>query len=218
MNISEKIVLYGAGGAGRELAYAMSLGYLWDVIGFVDDTKTPGSLIDELPVLGGLDWLRGYEGNVAICAVANPQIKRDLVARVKAACPMVRFPLIIDENSFVSPLMKFGEGCIVAQPMNHITVGVKIGNFVWINSYTGIGHESSIGDFTTIYTGIQIGGYVQIGKDCIIGTGAIIKPGVKIGDGVTAGAGAVVVKDVPPGVVVVGNPARIMESKGAVHE
>jgi acetyltransferase-like isoleucine patch superfamily enzyme len=43
-----------------------------------------------------------------------------------------------------------------------------------------------------------------------IGGGAILCPGVEIGEEAFVGAGAVVVKDVPPGVVVVGNPARVL--------
>jgi acetyltransferase-like isoleucine patch superfamily enzyme len=43
-----------------------------------------------------------------------------------------------------------------------------------------------------------------------VGGGAILCPGVEIGADAFVGAGAVVVKDVPPRVVVVGNPARIL--------
>lgn len=43
-----------------------------------------------------------------------------------------------------------------------------------------------------------------------IGAGAVLCPGVEIGEEAFVGAGAVVVGDVPPGVVVVGNPARIL--------
>jgi acetyltransferase-like isoleucine patch superfamily enzyme len=44
-----------------------------------------------------------------------------------------------------------------------------------------------------------------------IGSGAVILPGVTIGEGAVVGAGAVVVRDVPAGAVVVGNPARIIK-------
>jgi acetyltransferase-like isoleucine patch superfamily enzyme len=43
-----------------------------------------------------------------------------------------------------------------------------------------------------------------------VGGGAVLCPGVEIGEEAFVGAGAVVVKDVPPRVVVVGNPARIL--------
>jgi len=44
-----------------------------------------------------------------------------------------------------------------------------------------------------------------------IGACAVILPGVRIGRGALVGAGSVVVRDVPPGVVVVGNPARVLK-------
>jgi acetyltransferase-like isoleucine patch superfamily enzyme len=43
-----------------------------------------------------------------------------------------------------------------------------------------------------------------------IGANATILPGVVIGENALVGAGAVVVDDVPPGAVVVGNPARVI--------
>jgi UDP-2-acetamido-3-amino-2,3-dideoxy-glucuronate N-acetyltransferase len=43
-----------------------------------------------------------------------------------------------------------------------------------------------------------------------IGAGAVILPGLTVGEEAMVGAGAVVVADVPPGAVVVGNPARVI--------
>ena len=51
---------------------------------------------------------------------------------------------------------------------------------------------------------------VTIGDDVWIGDGAIIMPGVTIGDLVLVASGSVVTKSVPSGVVVGGNPARII--------
>lgn len=53
---------------------------------------------------------------------------------------------------------------------------------------------------------------VIIGRNVWLGTGAIILPGVTVGDDAIVGAGAVVTRDVPPGGVVVGNPARLRET------
>jgi len=49
-----------------------------------------------------------------------------------------------------------------------------------------------------------------IRKSARIGGGAILCPGIEIGEEAFVGAGAVVTKDVPPGVVVVGSPARVL--------
>jgi acetyltransferase-like isoleucine patch superfamily enzyme len=43
-----------------------------------------------------------------------------------------------------------------------------------------------------------------------VGGGAVLCPGVEIGEEAYVGAGAVVVGDVPPRVIVVGNPARVL--------
>lgn len=53
-------------------------------------------------------------------------------------------------------------------------------------------------------------GLVIIEDDVFIGVGAIVMPGVTVGKGSVVGAYSVVTKDVPPGMVAVGNPARII--------
>lgn len=53
---------------------------------------------------------------------------------------------------------------------------------------------------------------VHIGNRVWIGAGAIILPGVSIGDDSVIGAGSVVTKDIPSGVVAVGNPCRVLRN------
>lgn len=82
-----------------------------------------------------------------------------------------------------------------------------------------------IGDYTLFAPGVQIyaaahplnaelrrkqefGKPIEIGSDVWVGGGSLICPGVKIGEKSVIGAGSVVVKDIPAGVVAVGNPCR----------
>jgi maltose O-acetyltransferase len=51
---------------------------------------------------------------------------------------------------------------------------------------------------------------VFIGDGVWIGAGAIICPGVSLGAGAVIGAGSVVTRDVPEGVLAVGNPCRVV--------
>ncbi|MDB4997357.1 MAG: galactoside O-acetyltransferase [Myxococcaceae bacterium] len=53
---------------------------------------------------------------------------------------------------------------------------------------------------------------IVIGHNVWLGGGVIVCPGVTIGDDTVVGAGAVVVRDLPPRVIAVGNPARIVRS------
>ena len=53
---------------------------------------------------------------------------------------------------------------------------------------------------------------LEIGSDVWIGGGAIILPGVRIGSRAVIGAGSVVTRDIPEGVLAVGNPCRVVRS------
>lgn len=213
--MDKDLLICGAGGAGRELAFSLSLEKdskrAWQVAGFIDDDNSLwGKEINGIPVRGGFDWLKEHGGNVAICLVADPHIKQALVKSLKNI-EAINFPLVIAPGSFVSDYVQWGEGCLVALAYNYITVNIRMGDFVFINCGNGIGHDVEIGDFTTVYSHIDISGGVTIGSHCIIGSGVTINPNVKIGNGVIVGAGSVVVKDVSDNVTVAGVPAKVIK-------
>jgi maltose O-acetyltransferase len=61
-------------------------------------------------------------------------------------------------------------------------------------------------------SGRELGFPISIGDRVWLGGGVIVGPGVTIGDDVVVGSGANVVKDLPSGVVAVGNPARVVRT------
>ena len=73
-------------------------------------------------------------------------------------------------------------------------------------------HDAVIEAHTAVSAGVTILGHVRIGQGAYIGGGVSIAPHVKIGAGALLGMGAVVIRDVAPGLVVAGNPAREIKS------
>jgi len=71
-----------------------------------------------------------------------------------------------------------------------------------------IAHDAS----TKLHLGYTKIGKIQIKENCFIGDSAIVLPGVTVGPNAIVGAGALVVKDVEPGTIVAGNPARVISS------
>lgn len=131
---------------------------------------------------------------------------------------------------------EIGEGCYIEPPLHTNWGGkhVHFGKNVYANFNLTLVDDTHIyvGDYTlfgpnvTVATaghpinpelrqqGYQYNAPVYIGKNCWIGAGVVIVPGVKIGDNTVIGAGSVVTKDIPSGVVAVGNPCRVLREIG----
>lgn len=101
--------------------------------------------------------------------------------------------------------------------------GAIIGNKVFIDHGSGIviGETAVIGDDCTIYQGVTLGGtgkdvgkrHPTVGVGVTIGAGAKVLGPINIGDYSKIGAGSIVLKDVPQGSTVVGNPGRIVRNR-----
>ncbi len=90
------------------------------------------------------------------------------------------------------------------QPRDAVT---RIGSRNLITAHSHIGHDAQIGNDTEICIS-TIGGYAEICDGARIKMNAVIRNRVRVGCAATVGMGAVVVKNVPYGATVYGNPAR----------
>lgn len=81
-----------------------------------------------------------------------------------------------------------------------------------INSSAIIGDDVTIRHNTTIGNAKENGGCPVIGNNVNIGANSVIIGEITIGDNSVIAAGSVVIKDVPSGVLVAGNPAKIIKS------
>ena len=126
---------------------------------------------------------------------------------------------------------KVGKNCWIESPFNcdygyNITVGdnfytntnccildcakVTIGNNVWIGPNVGIYTPNHAFDSKERTDGYEKSLPIEIGDNVWIGGGVTIIGGVKIGSNSIIGAGSVVTKNIPAGVIVAGNPAKVI--------
>lgn len=210
----KKIVLYGAGGLGREAAGLIEYtNYInpntYELMGFLVDEKyyKEGAKVHEYPVLGTADWLRGKSDVYCICTIADVFGRKRVMEKLSAMG--TKFETLIAEGVIIPPSSQVGKGCVIFG-YSLISSDCRIGDGVFINTYVSVGHDVVIGEYSSIMTGTGISGWVEIGEQVNIGGHAFIVPKKKIGDRAVVAAGSVVFSNVKTETTVLGNPARRM--------
>jgi acetyltransferase-like isoleucine patch superfamily enzyme len=79
-------------------------------------------------------------------------------------------------------------------------------------AHSHIGHDAEIGSYCEISTGSIIGGYAKIEDGAKLKLNVTIRNRKTVGGGALIGMGAVVVSDIPPGQIFVGNPAKAFKN------
>ena len=143
-------------------------------------------------------------------AIANSIIREKLEKRCQEN--NIQFLDVAASNVCVMDNVNIGEGSILS-PFSSLTSNVQIGRQFHANIYSYVAHDCIIGDYVTFAPGVKLNGNIIVEDHAYIGTGAVIKQGkpgepIVIGHGAVIGMGAVVTKSIPPGVTVIGNPAK----------
>jgi len=210
----KQVAIFGASGCGRGVMPLarqqwISSGELFQLV-FVDDNP-PAPGCNGHKVLTYAEWLAYPASSRHInIAIANSAVRQKLVDRCMA--DGVQFFEVRASNVVQLDHVQLGEGAILC-PFVTLTSNIRIGKHFHANLHSYVEHDCVIGDYVTFAPGVKCNGNVVIEDHAYIGTGAIIKQGspgnpLVIGRGAVVGMGAVVTKSVPPGVTVVGNPAR----------
>jgi sugar O-acyltransferase (sialic acid O-acetyltransferase NeuD family) len=203
--VNKLIGIYGAAGCGRGIMPLVRAQYGKAELVFIDDGRAPGQ-VNGHAVMTWHDFLECPAAEKAVSiAIAAARTRQTLAEK----CAAAKIPLIEARAANVVQMddVVIADGACLS-PFVTLTSNIRIGRCFHANLYSYVEHDCIIGDFVTFAPGAKVNGNVTIGDHAYIGAGAIIRQGLTIGAGAVVGMGAVVTRDVPPGVTVVGNPAK----------
>lgn len=202
------LAVLGGGGHGRVVAdCAEAVG--WEQVVFFDDDPNralePGWTVE-----GSFDDLTaraaGFDG-VVVGLGANRlrlRLTQELEQAGARLATLIHPAASVSRHAVIAPGSVLFAGAVV-------NVGARIGRAVILNTGATVDHDCVLEDGVHVSPGAHLAGGVTVGEATWIGIGASARECTQIGANAVIGAGAVVVKSVPAGVTVAGNPARLLE-------
>ena len=210
------IAIYGSGGAGKEvydlLQETPEERARFDEILFIDDKEESGEYwhCRRFPFEEFRTVMSPEEAKIVI-AVGEPKAREDLYNRVKEAG--YSLATLVHRLAFVSESAELGEG-VVLQDGVRVSPETVMGANTFVNHRSMIGHNCVIGKHCQISANVMIAGCVEIGDTVFAGVSSCIRDHTKVGEHTILSMGSVVLKDVRPYKIVLGNPGReVAENK-----
>lgn len=207
----KKIAIIGAGGFGREVKMLIDqinvVSPKYNFIGYYDDGKEKGILINGFPVLGKVSDLNAVSEDISVAlALGNPAYKKNVIALIENQ--NITFETLIHPSVLIgNDEVSIGKGTVICAG-NIITCNISIKDYVTLNLACTIGHDTILENFVSLMPAVNVSGEVILEEAVYVGTGAKIINQVSVGKNTTIGAGAVVSKSIPENCTAVGIPAK----------
>ncbi len=206
-----QLLVYGAGGFGREIVWLAECCGDCKVVGVVDDDPDwQGRLMNDIPVMGFEQARVNFPDCAVVVAVGAPSVREKVTEKVKGCG--VKIADLIHPGTQMSRWIDMDEGVVICAGCI-LTTNIQLKKHVQINLDCTIGHDVVMDDYTTLAPGVHVSGWVHFGKRVYVGTGAVFINGTEekpliVGDDAVIGAGAVVTRSVPPCQTWAGVPAK----------
>lgn len=210
------LYIIGAGDVGGYMIYHANQMGKYKVKGFLDDNSNKwGEKPYGYEVVGGTDILENIDRNTAVAiAIANPKAKEIIYNKIKKHTKL-SFPNFIHPSVWLGENITLGKGNII-YPGVTINFESVIEDFVIINMNAAIGHNCLLQNFSTVSPGVSCGGFTKLRSKSFLGINSTTLQSTTVGEGALIGAGSVIIRDVPDGATVVGNPGRVLPPKRGV--
>jgi sugar O-acyltransferase (sialic acid O-acetyltransferase NeuD family) len=215
--VRKRLLIIGAGGFGREVvAWTLAVppeARDWELGGFLDANRAALDGVPcDVPIVGDPESHVPVDDDVFVPAIGDPAVKLRICRGIRARGG--RFITLVHPSAIIGPGCRIGEGSVLC-PRVVLTTNVTVGDFVAINVGAACGHDSVLGDGTTVSAFVDVTGAVRLGEGVFLGSHASVLPRVQVGEFAVIGAGSAVVKRVPARSTVMGVPARLVAGFGA---
>ena len=190
--------LYGASGHAKVIMDILKANGV-KIEGLIDDNP------DIIELLRYPVYHQRTDLSPMIVSIGNNAIRKHIVEKLP-----VEFGQAIHPTAIVSHTAIIGEGTVVMQGVI-VQACTRIGKHCIINTGASVDHECIVEDFVHISPHATLCGNVHVGEGSWVAAGTVVLPGVKIGKWSVIGAGSVVSKDIPDGVLAVGNRCKVIK-------
>lgn len=177
-------------------------------LGFVDDAlEKQGCRVCGFPVFDRSAFMTHSEAAV-LAVPGSPttfRTRRQVIERL--AVDARRFTNVLHPTAAVSRRASLGNNVLIMAGAV-IAGNAVVGDNVCVLPNSVIHHDVVIGSWSLIGSAVAIAGGAVVEENCYVGSGSSIMQGVRLGAFSMIGLGSNVIRDVGPGAVVAGNPAR----------
>jgi len=195
-----KLIILGNGVHAREMVQIVHRINVatprFELFGHVCE-QVPESPIAECPYLGPASVLERHPDALLVPDNEWPR---------PIQLPRERFVSLVDPTVFVAPAATIGVGTVI-YPGCFVGHNARIGDFVFMLASCIVNHDDVLQDEVVLASSVVLAGSVHVESGAYLGQSCSIRQFLRVGHGALVGMGSVVVRDVEPDTVVVGNPA-----------
>ena len=209
----KNLIIIGARGFGREVydlaTQCSGFNIEYVIKGFLDDKADALDGFENYPaILSSVEDYKIEEDDVFVCALGTVKWKKYYAELIMAKGGS--FINLIHPSTKLNTNAVVGTGLLVFMYAN-ISNDCIIEDFVTIQGYVGLGHDTKIRKWVHVSSYSFTGGFVVLEEESTLNTRATVLPHVIVRKGATVGAASLVIRNVKENTTVFGVPAKKLE-------